>query len=270
MLRNEGDRLTRVVVCPPAGEYLGVTEPEVHGMSEPAVPDRIGRQYGALRGLLADAGAEVVEVEELQGHPNSAFTRDTALVTPSGHVRVRMGLPARLGEGPWMSDILTSMGVPCIGEISEPGSLEGGDVILAGDVAFVGCSSRSNEAGVAQLTGILQAEGYEVRVAPVSDLYMHVGGLMSAIGPHRVLCCRGLFPEGYFEGFERVEIDWYGPSCANVICLRDGEVIANSSEARPTMEALEDAGILVHGLDLSEYRKGGGGPTCIILPVERA
>jgi N-dimethylarginine dimethylaminohydrolase len=25
----------------------------------------------------------------------------------------------------------------------------------------------------------------------------------------------------------------------------------------------------VHGLDLSEFRKGGGGPTCLILPVTR-
>ena len=133
MLRNEGDRLTRVVVCPPAGEYRGVTEPDEHGMNEPADPDRIGRQYAA----------------------------------------------------------------------------------------------------------------------------------------RRVLGCRGMFPAGFFAGFKPVEIDWYGPSCANVICLRDGEVVANRVEAGPTMRALEEAGVTVHGLDLSEYRKGGGGPTCIILPVDR-
>jgi arginine deiminase len=27
--------------------------------------------------------------------------------------------------------------------------------------------------------------------------------------------------------------------------------------------------MIVHGIDLSEFRKGAGGPTCLILPVER-
>jgi len=269
MLRNEGETLTRVVVCPPGEEYCFPGDLAALGMNE--APDReLSRiQYEALREILDGDLTEVVEVPELTGHPNSVFTRDTALVTPDGHVRLRMGLESRRGEEEWMSELLVGLGTPCIGGIETPGTLEGGDVILAGKVAFVGHSSRSNEAGVDQLTAILEQQGYEVRVAPVGDEYMHIGGLMSAIGQKRLLTCRGLFPEGFFAGFETVEIDWYGPSCANVICLRPDEVIANAAEAGPTIAALESAGVTVHGLDLSEYRKGGGGPTCTILPVER-
>ncbi len=269
MLRNEGETLTRVVVCPPADEYCTHDDPGAHGMS--GVPDRERAlaQYRALRSALDGERTEVIEVPELPGHPNSVFTRDTALITPGGHVRLRMGLETRRGEEEWMSEIVRGLGAPCIGTIETPGTVEGGDVILAGQTAFVGLSSRSNASGVEQLTAILEQQGYEVRVAQVGDEYMHIGGLMSMVGPRRILCCSGLFPEGYFTGYETIEIDWYGPSCANVICLRPDEVIVNAAEAGPTIEVLEAAGLTVHGLDMSEYRTGGGGPTCTILPVER-
>ena len=54
-----------------------------------------------------------------------------------------------------------------------------------------------------------------------------------------------------------------------MICLGPDEVIADESESGPTIAALESAGVMVHPLDLSEFRTGGGGPSCLILPLER-
>jgi dimethylargininase len=270
MLRNEGDPLKRVIVCTPRREYFDVADLTVHNMNEIAEPDLTHHQFGALKQLLVSQGAEVIDVTELTGHPNSVFTRDVALVAPGGFVKVRMGLESRRGEEAWMAEQLEGLGERCIGEIEPPGTVEGGDVILSGDVAFVGRSCRSNATGVEQLSAILLEEGYEVRVADISDEWMHIGGPMSAIGPRRVVCCEDVLPAGFFDGFDVVEVPNRGPSTGNVLCIGPDEVVANAAENVDTIHILEANGVTVHGIDLSEFRKGAGGPTCLTLPLERS
>lgn len=269
MLRNEGDRLTRVVVSTPREAYFDVSTHA--GANIPELADRVLtiEQHDALKATMADFGCQVIDLPELAGDPNSVFTRDVALGTPHGHIKLRMGLEARRGEEAWMSEVLEALGEPCIGEITAPGVVEGGDVILMGSVAFVGLTRRTNAEGVRQLGAMLSDMGYEMRTAQLGSEWMHIGGPMSAIGPTRVLCCRGVFPDGFFTGFETVEVDPRGPSTGNVICLADNQVIANAAENAPVIAELERSGVTVHGLDLSEFRKGAGGPSCLVLPVER-
>lgn len=269
MLRSEGDRLISVAVSTPREQYFKVTDPGAHNMNEVADRDETLEQHRALVALISRSGAEVIDLPELPGHPNSVFTRDVALVTPQGYVKLRMGLPSRRGEADWMADALEAKGEPCAGEIERPGTVEGGDVILAGHVAFVGHSVRTNQDGVHQISELLQKMGYLVRVTDVSD-YLHLGGAVSLIAPDRVLACRGHYPGGFFKGFEVTWVDRVGPSSGNVICLGPNEVVANEAENRPTMDALDAAGVVVHGVDLSEFRKGAGGPSCLIMPIERA
>ncbi|MBI4521775.1 MAG: amidinotransferase [Gemmatimonadetes bacterium] len=271
MLRNEGDRLTRVIVCTPREEYFEVRDLEAQNMNEVADPVRAVEQHDGLKALMKTFGAEVIDVPELADHPNSVFTRDVALCTPAGYVELRMGLPARRGEEGWMAGILDSLGVPEVGMIEPPGTVEGGDVILAGSVAFVGTSQRTNEEGAHQLSTILRTMDYEVRSLALGDSYLHLGGAMSAIGPDQLVCCADVFPPGFFDGFAVVQVPHRGqrPSVANVICLRENQVIANAAENMETIAILEANGVTVHRLDLSEFRKGAGGPTCMILPLQR-
>lgn len=266
---NEGGVLRRVAVSAPADAYFEVEDREYHNIPEAADRAAAGVQHGALASLMREEGAEVVNLAEHPDQPNSVFTRDSALVVGEGHIRVRMGLESRQGETLWMSDHLERLGSPCLGEIEAPGTLEGGDVILMGETAFVGRSCRSNEAGVEQLASILDRLGIETRVAAVADDAMHIGGVMSAIGPGQVVCCAGRFPDGYFDGFDTVEVPFLHPSSGNVICLGEGRVVVNMAENGVTASALAAAGLTVFDLDLSEFRKGAGGPTCLILPLER-
>jgi len=269
MLRNEGDRLSRVVVCAPKHEYFNVKNLKDHYIHMVADPDKTRQQFGVLKTAMETFGCQVIDVPELADHPNSVFTRDTALCTPRGFIKLRMGLAARRGEEEWMAGILESLGEPCAGEIKAPGMVEGGDVILAGSVAFVGFSKRPNEQGIKQLSGILTDMDYQVRKVVVKDPHLHLGGAMSVVGPGRVLCCKDMFPGDFFRGFDIIDISCRGTANGNVICLGNNEIIANAAENAEAIHALEEQGMIVHGIDLSEFRKGAGGPTCLILPVER-
>jgi len=268
MVRNEGERLRRVAVCAPRREYFRVENPESHNIGEPADPAKAAAQHRNLRAVLRAAGARVVNLKELAGHPNSVFARDTSLTAPDGYIRLRMGLPTRRGEEEWMAAALDELGVPCVGRIEEPGTIEGGDIILAGGVAFVGLSARTNRSGAGQLSRLLRKRGYEVRTISLRPPHLHIGGAMSIVGPDTVLCCRRVFPADFFNGFAVVGIPCPEEASANVIALGGGRVIVEKG-CPGTAEALEKSGFSVQRVDLSEFVKGRGGPTCLIMPVDR-
>ncbi len=172
----------------------------------------------------------MIDLAELAGHPNSVFARDAGLVTPVGYIKLRMGLRTRRGEDGWLAAAVASRGVPAAGAIEPPGTVEGGDVILAGQVAFVGRSARTNASGVRQLSRLLGEMDYEIRTIRLPASRLHIGGEMSLAGPETVLCYKGLFPRGFFEGFKTIEIPESGTASANIISLGGGGVIVGKTQ----------------------------------------
>lgn len=258
--------LTRVVICPPGDAYVGASDLAAHNLAAPADLAQARTQHVALRQTLTGCGVEVLQIRELAEHPNSVFTQDVALATPAGFIRLRMGLPSRRGEPDWMATALAGWGVPEIGRITAPGAVEGGDVILANTVAFVGRSARTNDAGIAQLAALLEPQGFALRVTDVPSPSLHIGGMMSLIGPRQVLACAEVFPPDFFDGFEAIRVHKTDFISGNVIGLGAGQIIAEARNVE-AIAVLKQAGFTVHPLDLSEFVKGTGGPSCLILPL---
>jgi dimethylargininase len=270
-LRSEGDALRRAVVCSPAREYTKVDDPVRQNFVEVPDGERAQAEHTQLRDALAAAGVIVEDVPELADHPNSVFVRDVALGVPGGFVRLSMGLPARRGEDAWLASHLSRLGVPAVGQIEPPGLLEGGDVFIMGDVALVGLSPRANPEGVRQLARILEPLECHVRTAQVPAPYFHLGSILSAVGPARVVCIAGTLPSEFLAGLDVIEApaDPARPATANVLCLRSDEVLADATESPRTLDALAAAGVRIQTLGLEEFAKGSGGPTCLVLPIER-
>lgn len=208
----------------------------------------------------------MIRIPELACHPNSVFTRDTSLVTPKGYVRLRMGLESRRGEEDWMANHLESLGIKKAGNIIGNGTVEGGDVILTGFIAFVGLSKRTNEEGVNLLSAILNAMNFEVRSIEVPQPFLHLGGAMSILSSNDVLCCQGIFSIDFFNGFSRIEVPRDSFVFGNVISLGNHEVIAENTNTF-AIDILKQNGYHIHSIDFSEFIKGTGGLSCLILPV---
>jgi dimethylargininase len=169
-----------------------------------------------------------------------------------------------------MSEGLQALGVPALRAIRAPGTMEGGDVFLMGDVALVGLSERANAEGAAQLAALLEPLGYRMRTARVPSPHFHLGSLVSPVGPSRVVAVEGILPDDFLNGLDVIPVPAReGRATANALCIRDGLVLADPEESPGTVEALEAAGVSVLTLDLSEFRKGSGWPTCLALPIER-
>lgn len=267
MLKNEGDKLTRVAVCAPRTEYFQVGDLPAHNIREAADPERARLQHGALTSLMGVLGVEVVDIGECPGHPNSVFTRDMAVGSPKGFIQAFMGLATRVGEERWMADSLGSLGEPSAGTIHPPGTLEGGDVVLAGRVAFVGQTRRTNLEGIRQLCAILNPLGVEVRVIALPDNYLHLDQVLGVLGPDTLVVCQDAFDVGILEGYRTISLPCRRFN-VNLICLGPGEIIVPAVN-HPLIAAAQAVDVRVHAVDLSEFAKGTGGPNCLIMPIER-
>jgi dimethylargininase len=160
MVKNEGDRPKRVVVCLPETENFNIESVAEHNILEVADKATAIKQYEKLLKTIENFGTEVIDIKEMPDHPNSVFTQDIAVSTPDGYIKVRMGIGTRRGEEDWMARYLDEIGEPCAGEIKEPGTVEGGDVMISGSVAFVGLTQRTNVDGVIQISDILKKMEY--------------------------------------------------------------------------------------------------------------
>ena len=185
-----------------------------------------------------------------------------------GFIKLRMGLPSRRGEESWMANFLLSLGIPEIAEVKAPLTVEGGDVIMGDNFAFIGVSSRTNREGAQFISSVLEKLNYKTETIPFTGPYLHLGGAMSLVGRDSVLYCKEALPEGIFEKYKLNPIliscsEFIG---GNVIGVDEKNVIVSKNN-NVAAEALAIHGFTVHLIDLSEFVKGNGGPSCMILPV---
>ena len=270
MLRDESERLRKMVVCTPRHEYGNASSDlERHNIGALGSTEMAINQHDMLKTTLKQFGAEVIDVAELIDHPNSVFTRDTAMCTPRGYIELRHGLGSRQGEEEWMAHILEGLGETCAGEIEAPGTVEGGDVVLAGSAAFIGHSIRTNKEGVSQLSCILGKMGYEIRVIEIPKTILHLDKVLMVLGSGKVLYCSEFVSKRDIAGYDGISVACGGETTANIICLGDNQLIVNRSNFA-VISRLEAENFRVHDLDLSEFAKGMGGPNCLIMPVERS
>ncbi len=269
MIKSEGDRLRQVIVCTPQHEYLqganNIAEHNIGILGDPTTP---AKQHDCLKQCLEKFGTDVIDLKEMANHPNSVFTRDTALCTPQGYVKLRLGIPSREGEDQWMAGVLDNLNMDCVGEITAPGTVEGGDIVLAGDVAFIGESIRTNAEGIKQLSNILEPMGFEIRVINLPDYVLHLDKALMTLGSNKILYCKKQVKNEIMSGFEGIAIETDGDVTANIICLGDNEVIINASNSTVN-KLLVTHGFKIHTLDLDEFAKGMGGPNCLIMPTQR-
>ncbi|MDX1583880.1 MAG: dimethylargininase, partial [Thermoanaerobaculia bacterium] len=98
---------------------------------------------------LAELGCRIIHLPPLDELPDSVFVEDTAVVVDEMAILTRPGAESRRAEVDSIS--------PTLGEyrplirMKAPATLDGGDVLRVGRKIWVGSTSRTNAAGIAQL-----------------------------------------------------------------------------------------------------------------------
>jgi N-dimethylarginine dimethylaminohydrolase len=284
---NEWGALTRVLVMHARDAFVDArtVDAEWRDLNFTAPPDlsAAAAESDAFLALLGSTGAELVSLPRGAGLTLDAlYVRDAAVVAPGGVILCRMGKPRRGGEPAAQARAYRRLGVPILGEIREPGLLEGGDVVwLDARTVAVGRGYRTNDEGIRQLGAILGDTVDEVVTVPLphwrgpGDVF-HLMSILSPVDDNLAVVYAPLLPVPFRErlvarGMQFVDVpdSEFDAMGANVLAVAPRRCIVLAGSPR-TRAALEDAGVdvLVYsGREIS--LKGGGGPTCLTRPIGR-
>ena len=227
----------------------------------PPIYEKALAQHVAYIAALQCCGLVVTILEEDDRFPDSVFIEDTAIVCENTAVITRPGAPSRRGEEKAVAEALRRF-YNRPENIVAPGTLEGGDVFMAGDHFYIGVSGRTNEEGARQLAAILEKHGYSASPVLLRDV-LHLKTGVAYIEKNRLLACGEFLNHPLLSCFEIVPVAPSESYAANSIWV-NGRVLvpAGFEKTRKTIERL---GYEVLSVDVSEFRKLDGGLSCLSL-----
>lgn len=249
-----------IVKRPCAAMVNGITDhPEL------GAPDyqKALQQHDAYIETLRGCGVDVTVLPADEAYPDSCFVEDPAILTEQCAVITRPGALSRRGETAAIEQAVAKF-YPAdkIFHITAPGTIEGGDVMRAGDTFYVGRSARTNEEGIRQLTAILAPYGYQVVAVPLSEVLHLKTGVVYLEG-NTMLVSGEFLTKPAFAQYTKLEVPESEAYAANCIWV-NGTVIV--PEGYPTvLAAIQNAGYKTVTCDTSEYRKIDGGLSCLSL-----
>ena len=219
-------------------------------------------QHDEYRGLLEALGLEVIRLAADDRHPDCVFIEDTAIVLDDMAVITRPGAESRRGEVEVVAEALARYR-PLV-RIEAPATIDGGDVLVAGDRIYVGLSERTNEAALEQLRRLTHREVIPVRVG--GCLHLKTG--VTRVSSDTLLINRDCVDAAAFGGWKFIDVDPSEPFGANALLLN--EVVIYPAELTKTRARLEAYGLDVRTVGQSELAKAEGGVTCCSLIFKTA
>ena len=249
-----------------------------------AAPDfaRAVDEYDASLEIVASTGATLLRLPPSDSVTlDSIYTRDATVLSNTGVVLASMGKAARRTEPEAQALALPGGVGEIIGEIQEPGLLEGGDLEwLDASTIVVGRGRRTNAEGIRQLRALIhgRVDAIEVPLPDVRQAHdcVHLMSFLSPVDADLAVIYSKLMPPALRSLLESRAIqlvdvpdEEYETMGTNVLALAPRVCLMVRGNPA-TRAALERAGARVieyDGLDIS--LKGGGGPTCLTRPLRR-
>jgi len=271
--------LRDVLVQRPGAAFGAAFDDPAHGFLHPVDLGRAQREHDGLVDLLVRLGVRVHQLGADVPFPDLAYTFDPLLVTERGTIPLRSGKPTRRGEEAIVEAWTLAHGIPTLGRIEAPGTVDGGDTFWPGpDLFCIGRTLRTNGAGIRRLAALV---GGNVRVFDLpywrgdAEL-LHLLSVISPVADDLAVVFRPLLPVGLWEllgelGVRTLDVpeEEFATLGCNVLAVRPGVcVVAEGNPA--TRRALEAAGCEVHAFEAGEIGlNGSGGPTCLTCPILR-
>lgn len=222
--------------------------------------DKARAQHAQYERLLADLGCDLRSLPAEPDLPDSVFVEDTAVVLDEVAVITRPGAESRRPETESIARALHEDRV--LVYIEEPGTLDGGDVLLLDRTLYCGLTSRSNRFGHEQLQRLIAPFGYKVQSLKI-DGCLHLKSAVTKCAAETLILNPDWVDSRQFDSLRLIEVDPREPYAAN--CLGLGETVVYASAFPRTRERLEKKGLAVRVLDLSELAKAEGAVTCCSL-----
>lgn len=238
-------------------------------IGEPGVVyERALEQHGVLVKTLRYYGVEAVVLEPHGEDSYESAVADAAVAFEDGAVLMRPTPMGRRAEADRTEAEFARLDVPLAGHIAAPGLLDGSDVLLVGQTAFVGAGRRGNALGRAGFATVARAHGYRVVDVPLAGDVPALCAVAGAIADDTVVLAADKTDPQAFAGFKTIVLERGEELGAGVLCLGDRHVLANL-RFRTALSAMRRAGVTVDAIDLYDFCKAGITPAMLVLSLKR-
>jgi dimethylargininase len=237
----------------------------IHGLTNAnlGLPDheKALKQHIAYVEALKTCGLEVLELDEDENFPDSTFVEDTALLTPHCAIITHPGAQTRKGETIEIKKTLHQY-YNTIEEINPSGTVEAGDIMMAGNHYYIGISERTDLTGATQLVQILNKYGMTGSVVPLEKV-LHLKTGVSYLENNILVASGEFLTLVEFQKYDLIEVPENESAAANCVWVNDTVLLAKGYPI--TKQKVKDKGYNVIELDISEYAKLDGGLSCLSL-----
>jgi len=249
-------------------------------------PQRAALQHRKFAGLVEASGAKVDWLTaEDDGLADSVFTHDPSLMTDFGAIILSMGKTLRKPEPGLHEAAYERLGIPVLGRVEAPGTVEGGDCVWVDATTLaIGRGVRTNQEGISQMAELLAPKGIEVHGFDLplwqgEEACLHLMSVISPLADNLALVYSPLLPVAFHQmlkarGIRLVEGDAAEFAASNGLSLNvlptaPREVITVAGFPK-TLAAMEAAGCTVITFEADALCIAcEGGPTCLTRPILR-
>ncbi|MDD4051366.1 MAG: arginine deiminase-related protein [candidate division Zixibacteria bacterium] len=218
-------------------------------------------QHAAYIRALESCGLQVTVLPHDNDYPDSTFVEDTALVTPACAIIMRPGAPSRRGETTAIENPLTKFSMH-IGRVVSPGTVDAGDIMMAGDHYYIGLSQRTNAEGASQVIRVLEKYGLTGSTVLLKDA-LHLKSGVAYLEEGWLVTGGEFVGRREFSEFKTILVESDEQYAANCLWVNDRVLVAAGFPK--TKQAIETCGFETVQLEMSEFQKLDGGLSCLSL-----
>ena len=234
------------------------------------------RQHREMTDAYRDAGVEIHMLDVDEATPYQVFTRDSSFMTPFGAVICQLANPRRRGEYAGALRFYLSRDIP-IYEMVSAGNFEGGDcsVITPGSVLIGYTGLRCEEVSAKQIGGWFEAEGWEVKYAPIDNFYVHIDLMVCMLADKLAAVCLDTTAPDIVDWLESKKIEIVPVSFRDTMALgcnvmaMGGDRVLSTAASEDLNRRLRALGFTVYDPDVGMFTLGGGGVHCMAQPLRR-
>lgn len=277
---SEVGKLRAVLLRRPGREVEFADDPARYRFKDRMNPSKAREQQDVLAQVYREHGVQVHYLEEArEDRPNSMFLRDLVLMTPEGAIIGRPAMEVRRGEERFVAKKLAELGVPIVKTVNAGGVFECACALWVDRrTVIIGSGSRANRSGVEQVKSELRNIGVENFIEfQIPYGHAHLDGLINLADKKTALVfpwqvpydvCRALMDLGFTIVEARDILEVKTGFGVNFVALEPGKVVMPIGNPR-CRSALEEAGVTVIEVDVSEIAKGWGAIHCMTAFIKR-
>jgi N-dimethylarginine dimethylaminohydrolase len=274
--------LRRVVVRTPAASR-GPEDATRFGYPDPPDDEKARSEHAAFIDILTGHGIEVIVAEPGEaGNPDAIFMFDPSFMTDEGVILLRPGKDLRRPEVALSEAIWHELAIPVVGDIEEPGTVEGGDILwIDTHTVAVGESYRTNAQGIDQLEIFLRAANVDVVRVQLPHWHgeqecLHLLSLLSPVAEGVAVAYLKLLPVPFVKelrlrGWSFIDVpdEEFATQATNILALAPGKLLMLKDNP-VTIQRLREMGyeVLTYTGDEISHNRAGG-PTCLTNPLLR-